>query len=127
MSDSKKPVDYVYQVSYELGNGRVINITGNIHEGTSKERMNEILDEVISVFDRQRTKILELPILEEKLHSQKDQYDRSYNEYLKLGEKDKLTSQDKMNLQNLKTNVDGLHKSIQEGEKIIAEQKKKVS
>jgi hypothetical protein len=120
MTDEKKDVGYLFQVSCDLGNGRNCVISGNFDKQASKDLMGHELDKINTVLERQRA-AAEVPLLETELALRNERLRGVQEEFERLNAKqiagEKLTSQDKMNLQNFQASITGAKADIERGQR----------
>ena len=62
----KKLVGHNYAITFDLGNGRTIQVNGNLYVDDTLADMNQKLDHIIAVLERQRARA-EVEILEAEL------------------------------------------------------------
>lgn len=74
MSDDpeKRLIGHAYAITFDLGNGRNIQVNGNFYVDDTTDDMNKKLDSVIGVLERQRAKI-EAPLIEANLKTARNQ------------------------------------------------------
>ena len=107
--------------------GRSIAIAGYIYDGESKESLEARLDILQEVIERQRLRC-EIPELEAKREQMIKGLSQAREIMAELEEKQKrgdLSSQERLNLRNMRTNIGKVNEEIQKGEEAIAEAKKK--
>ena len=118
-----------FQLNATMPNGKQFSISGYIFDKESVDSLNDRVDKLHDVLDRQRTRA-EIPELEAK----RDQMARALGNMrdVLLGLKAKqdtgakLTSQEKLTLQNMEVSIKKQAESIEEGTAAIAEARQKV-
>ena len=118
-----------FTLTAQLQNGKTLAITGYLYEGESKGSINDRLDLLSSVIDRQRT-ISEIPELEAQVEKQYLQIESAREVMAQMEgtvkEGGKLTSQQKQHLVQLQSNLKMHEDNIKRGEAAIAAAKEKV-
>ena len=118
-----------FTLTAQLQNGKSFTITGYLYEGEAKRSIDDRLDLLGSVIDRQRT-ISEIPELEAQVEKQYLQIESIREVMVQMEEtvKDggKLTAPQKQQLTNLQGNLKMHHDNIKRGEQAIAVAKEKV-
>lgn len=107
--------------------GRTIAIAGYIYDGESKESLNDRLDILQEIIERQRSRA-EIPELEAKREQMVKGLAQARDVLAELEEKQKsgsISSQERMNLRNIRTNIEKVSEEIDKGSEAIAEAKKK--
>ncbi len=118
--------NFTLQAQLAGSSGRSIAIAGYIYDGESKESLEGRLD-LQEVIERQRTRS-EIPELEAKREQMITGLRQAREVLTELEEKQregKLSSQERMNLNNMRTNIAKVSEEIDKGEKAIQEAKKK--
>jgi polyhydroxyalkanoate synthesis regulator phasin len=127
LSPSDKPILGNFTLTAQLPNGRSINVAGYVFEGESKESLDDRLDVLQEVIERQRVRC-EIPELEARKEQQVQALDNMRNVLSELETKRQstaLSSQERLTVQNMKTNIKKLNEDIEKGTVAIAEAKKK--
>lgn len=128
LSPSDKPILGNFTLTAQLPNGRSINVAGYVFEGESKESLDDRLDILQEVIERQRIRC-EIPELEARKEQQVQALDNMRTVIAEMEKKREngqaLSSQERMNLNNMKTNIKKLNEDIDKGSVAIAEAKKK--
>ncbi len=117
-----------FQLGAQLPNGRTIQISGYLFYKESMESINERIDLLQAVTERQRVRC-EIPVLEgardQLLQAIKD----SENALVSLEDRQlkgaKMTSQEKLNMNNLKTSIKSLQDRLPKAEAAVSEAKQK--
>lgn len=116
-----------FQLDATLPNGKRFSVSGYIYDGESIESVNSRVDLLHDVLDRQRTRA-EIPELEAKrdqiilgLNQMKDVM--AQLEKKKNMEGKKLTSQEKLTLENMQATIIKAQLDIEKGEKSISDAK----
>lgn len=108
--------------------GRTMGITGYIYDGESLESLNSRLDMLQEVIERQRVRA-EIPELEAKREQmikgmqQAREILSDFETRVKNG--DSLSSQERMNMKNMRVNIAKVTEEIDKGAEAIQEAKKK--
>lgn len=118
-----------FSIQATMPNGKTINVSGYLYEGESVESVNNRVNLFHDIVDFQRTRS-EIPELE----ARRDQGVVALNQMkdvlasLEAKQKNggKLTSQEKLTIQNMGTNITRVTEDIEKGEKAIFDAKKKV-
>ena len=118
---------FVIQAALAGSSGRSMNVTGYIYDGESIQSLNERLDALQEVIERQR-KRSEIPELEAK----REQMIKGMNQAREILEDlesrqkngQSLTSQERMNLKNMQTNIAKVLEEIDKGDEAIQEAKR---
>lgn len=120
---------FAFTVPLAGASGKSMNITGYIYDGESVQSLNERLDNLMSVIDRQRTKseIPELEAARDQRIKAMEQAREILTNLEKKQQEEGLSSQERMNLNNLRTNIEAAHKDILKGEDAIREAKQKAA
>lgn len=119
-----------YQLTVQMPDGKNLVISGYLYDGESVESINDRLDLIAGVADRQRT-MAEIPELEKKLKAAHDRL-REYREFCaalvakQQSNPKQLSGQEKQQLDAMDVNIKKLSEDIAEGERVIAECKAKV-
>mgnify|MGYP001617755689 CR=1 FL=1 len=118
---------FVLNAQLAGNSGRSMSITGYIYDGESLESLNGRLDMLQEVIERQRTRA-EIPELEAKreqmikgMHQARDVL-ADLEDRAKTGQ---LSSQERMNLKNMKVNIAKVNEEIDKGTEAIQEAKKR--
>lgn len=107
--------------------GRTMGVTGYIYDGESIQSLNDRLDMLQEVIERQRTRA-EIPELEAKREQMIKGMHQAREVLADLEERAKtgsLSSQERMNLKNMKVNIAKVTEEIDKGTEAIHEAKKK--
>ena len=118
-----------FSIQATMPNGKTINVSGYLYEGESVESVNNRVNLFHDIVDHQRTRS-EIPELE----ARRDQGIQALSQMkdvlagLEAKQKNggKLTSQEKLTIQNMGTNITRVSEDIEKGEKAISDAKKKV-
>ena len=118
-----------FSIQATMPNGKTINVSGYLYEGESVESVNTRVNLFHDIVDHQRTRS-EIPELEARrdqgINALKDMKNVLENLEAKQKNGAKLTSQEKLTIQNLGTNIVRVSEDIEKGELAISEAKKKV-
>lgn len=130
-TEGTKLVGHNYALTYDLGNGRSIQVNGNFYQDDSPAEMNAKLDKLRGVLDRQRAKS-DLEILRAELKQRENvrrvivsQIELLEGEASRLGLK--LPTQQKTALEQARNNLKKCDEDIAEGRKNIAESEQKAA
>jgi hypothetical protein len=107
--------------------GRSIAIAGYIYDGESKQSLEERIDVLQEIIERQRLRC-EIPELEAKREQMIKGLGQAKDIMLELEDKQKsgdLSSQERLNLRNIRTNIAKVNEEITKGTEAIADAKKK--
>jgi hypothetical protein len=126
MTDTKetKPVGYIFDTSYDLGNGKTVAIHGNFPVGFSAREMSAELDIVFDAMDHQRLKRLEIPAVRGKIEEQKNrlqEYKDEANKLVLKQQADRMTSAEKSAYESHLKNIEIFTEAIEEGEVFLAD------
>ena len=116
-----KKVGYMFRIGCDLGNGKVIDVTGNFPTGASVKEMADELDKVEMAVDRARAKVL-LSQEEHKLTVASHHESIVFNDLAKFEESirgKKASSQDKVQQNNLTVNLQKYRNDIENAKKSI--------
>lgn len=112
---------YVWTMNTNLGDGKMLQVTGNFPKDASAVQMSREVDKIAKMFQIQRLKLLEIPTCEGALKSQADAGDRFANDLEALieanREKEHINSQTKGVMGNLRENIERTRINIEEGKK----------
>ena len=108
--------------------GRAINFTGYIYDGESKESLEQRIDILQEVIERQRVRS-EIPELEAKREQMIKGMEQEREVLAELETRqsrgESLSSQERLNLRNMRTSIARVNQEIKKGEAAIAEAKLK--
>lgn len=105
--------------------GRTMGVTGYIYDGESKESLNDRLDILQEVIERQRSRA-EIPELEAKREQMIKGLSQARDVLAELEEKQQsgsMSSQERMNLKNMRVNIAKVNEEIEKGSEAIREAK----
>jgi hypothetical protein len=135
VEDPKRLVGHAYTLGFDLGNGRTIQVAGNFYVDDPEEVMNNKLDGIMRVLERQRAKC-ELPLLEAELVTRKRQLrdvkeslvrlETSASARLERGAKF-IPQQDTAAIEQQKLNALKLAEAVEEGERNLEEARKRAA
>lgn len=118
-----------FNLTAQLGaSGRTIQFAGYVYDGESQESVQGRIDIMRAIIDREKT-LAEIPELEAKREQmlrgleQAREIMHDLERRQKAGEN--LSSQERLNLRNMRTNVENVAKEIDKGTAAIAEAKKR--
>jgi len=118
-----------FQLSAQLPQGKSINVQGYLMAGESVESLNQRLDLLHDVMDRQRTRA-EIPELEVKLEQSIKRLDEIKAHYtalnMKKAEGKTMTTQEKQALGVQDVNINHIMEDIEKGRVAISVAKAKV-
>jgi hypothetical protein len=107
--------------------GRTMSIAGYIYDGESQESLNARLDILQEVVERQRVRC-EIPELEAKREQMIKGLQQARDVLSEIEQKQEsgsITSQERMNLKNMRVNIGKVNEELQKGEEAIREAKQK--
>jgi hypothetical protein len=107
--------------------GRTMAIAGYIYDGESKESLNDRIDLLQEIIERQRARA-EIPELEAKREQMIKGLQQARDVLAELEEKNQsgsISSQERMNLRNMRTNIGKVSEEIDKGTEAIKEAKLK--
>jgi len=118
---------FTLQAQLASNSGRSIGVTGYIYDGESKESLDDRLDVLQEVIERQRarTEIPELEAKREQMIKGMNQAKEVLAELLEKQKSGSLSSQERMNIKNMQVNIGKVSEEIDKGAEAIAEAKKK--
>lgn len=118
---------FVLQAALAGSSGRSMNITGYIYDGESVESLNERLDQLQEVIERQRTRA-EIPELEAKREQMIKGVSNARDVLVALEEKQRassLSTSERQQVGNMRVSIAKMLEEIDKGEAAIAEAKKR--
>lgn len=119
-----------FQLSAQAPDGKTLSFSGYLFSGESVESLNQRIDLIHEVMDRQRT-LAEIPELEKKLVAAEQRL-RDYRDFCNglVAKQQKapktLSGQEKQQLDVMDVNIKKAVEDIEEGKRVIAEAKAKV-
>lgn len=122
-----RPVIGNFTLQAKMPNEGVITFSGYMYQGEAVQSLNDRLDIVNAVLDRQRTRA-EIPLLEanrEQIIERMRQTKEVMEELLEKKRTDKASSQERMTLKNMQVGMKKMGEDLEKGEIAIAEAKKK--
>jgi len=118
-----------FSLQAQLPNGKTFSVSGYLYDSESLESVNQRVDLMHDVLDRQRLRA-EIPELEAKRDQMIKQLDQMRDHMAGLERKKetsgKLSSQEKLSLDNIGQSISKVLEEIEKGGKAIADAKKKV-
>ena len=118
-----------YSLQAQLPNGKTFSVSGYLYNKESIESINQRIDLLHDVVDRQRLRA-EIPELEAKRDQMIKQLDQMRDHMAGLERKKdaggKLSSQEKLALDNIRQSLSKVMEEIDKGTSAIADAKKKV-
>lgn len=112
---------FVWTMNTNLGDGKMLQVTGNFAKGASAAQMSREIDVIAKVFQIQRLKLLELPTCEGALKTQADAGDNFTDQLEKMIEENrdkvKVPANIKAVMDNLRENIARTEANIQEGKR----------
>lgn len=119
--DDMHKAAYVWSMNTNLGDGKMLQVTGNFSKGASTAEMSGEVDKIAKVFAIQRLKLLEIPTCEGALRDQARAADHFTDELDKLidenREKERVPSNIKQHMENLRENIRKTAENIEEGKR----------
>lgn len=116
-----------YQLQAQLPNGRNITVSGYIFKGQNEYELNKELDVMQAVIERQRVRA-EVPVLEAKREMEIENIKNIEGAIQGMESKqagDGLSSQERMQLANMRVTLKRARENISKGEEAIADAKRK--
>jgi chromosome segregation ATPase len=118
-----------FQLNAQMLNGKTFSVSGYLYDGESVESVNQRVDHLHDVMDRQRTRA-EIPDLEAKFDQTTKQLQQMKEVMADLERKrndsGKLSSQEKLTLQNMGQSIVTVQENLVKGDAAIKEAKRKV-
>jgi hypothetical protein len=112
------------------GSGRSIQFAGYVYKDETQEQLQYRLDVIRSVIDRERT-ISEIPELEAKREQMIKGMEQAREILTELETRQQnggqLSSQERLNVRNMRTNIQKVSEEIEKGTRAIEEAKRKVA
>ena len=128
MDTSTRPVTGNFSLTATLPQGKQMTISGYLYDGESFESVNEKVDLLSDVIERQRQRA-EIPELELKREHLIRQFEAFKDHLVALEAKKragkKLTGQEQLALENIQNNIAKVQEDIEKGQIAIDEQKRK--
>lgn len=124
--DAEKQIEqagYVWSMNTNLGDGKMMQITGNFAKGADAKEMTAELDKCAKVMQIQRLKLLEIPASEAALRTQAEAGDNFQNQLDKLIEENtgkKENTQIKQLMGNLRENISRTADNLESGKQHLA-------
>lgn len=119
---------YVINAQLAGNSGRSMSFTGYIYDGESKESVEGRIDILQEVIERQRIRS-EIPELEAKRDQMIKGMENARDVLTELEKRqkegEKLSSQEMLNVRNMRTNIAKVNEEIEKGDKAIVEAKRK--
>lgn len=119
-SSNEKKVGHVYQITYDLGNGRQFSVNGNFAEGSSEEQMYLSATKVMNVADRIRCRG-EIELLQRELKLREKALDRQKDALRQIQAKAKRTPSDENQITSYSAQIEKIIEDIEEGRKNLDE------
>lgn len=119
-----------FNLTAQLGDqtGRSIQMAGYIYADESKDQLEYRIDTMQEIMERQKTRA-EIPLLEARREQILNGMKQARDVMAELEERQRggatLSSQERLNLRNFATNIEGANKELEKGTVAIAEAKKK--
>lgn len=118
-----------FNLTAQLGDstGRTMQMAGYIYADESKEQLEYRIDVMQEIMERQKTRA-EIPLLEARREQIITGMKQARDVMAELEEKNRtgtLSSQERLNLRNLATNIEGANKELEKGTAAIIEAKRK--
>ena len=126
MSEENKKVGHVYQIAYDLGNGRQFSVNGNFSQGASGDEMFAEAVKCLDVADRIRARC-ELELLERELEIRKKALERCKKDLYTIQQKHKKSSTDENQMISIKANIEKIIEDVADGEQNLMNARAKVN
>lgn len=113
---SEKKVGHVYQISYDLGNGRTFSANGNFAEDASEDDMYQAANKVLNVADRIRSRC-EIDLLKTELEVRRKYLTRVKEDLRTYQTKAKRTPSDENQITSLLQSAKKVQEDVDDGER----------
>ena len=123
---SEKIVGHVYQITYDLGNGRQFSVNGNFAEGMSEDDMFHEAEKCLKVADRVRARG-EIELLGSELSTRRKYLERAKEDLEQMLNKERKTPGDENQIISLRASIKKITQDVAEGEQNLAEAKAKAN
>ena len=97
----KNEAGYVWSMNTNLGDGKMMQVTGNFPRGATAKEMTGELDKIAKVMQIQRLKLLEIPASEGALRQQAEAGDKFQDDLERMVEEHKGKERIRSDIQNL--------------------------
>lgn len=128
MSETTKPVGYLFQMTCDCGNGKQLHVSGNFPVDATTAYMNTEIDKIDAAFDRQRAKH-ELPLIAERIEGTRQQLESresDLEQLIKQHPNPRDNSPVNSTIHKAKAEIAALKVAIARGEITLAETQLKV-
>ena len=119
-SSNEKKVGHVYQITYDLGNGRQFSVNGNFAEGSSEDQMYQSATKVMNVAERIRSRG-EIELLQRELKVREKALNRQKEALRHIQSKAKRTPSDENQITSYSAQIEKILEDIEEGQKNLDE------
>lgn len=116
---SEKKVGHVYQITYDLGNGRQFSVNGNFAEGAAENEMYQEADKCLKVAERIRARC-EIDLLSTELSTRRKYLERATEDLESILRKDRKTPGDENQITSLRASIKKITQDVSEGEENLA-------
>lgn len=117
---SEKKVGHVYQISYDLGNGRTFSANGNFAEDATEDEMYQAANKVLNVADRIRSRC-EIDLLKSELEVRRKYLARAKEDLRRIQSKAKRTAADENQITSISAQVEKVQGDVTDGERNLQE------
>lgn len=115
--DGKK-VGHVYQITYDLGNGRQFSVNGNFLEGSSENDMYDEASKCMNVAERIRARS-EVELLQTELRTREKYLERAKEDLRQIRSKEKKNPNDENQITSLVASIKKIEEDVKEGRQNI--------
>lgn len=112
----EKKAGYLYEIVYDLGNGRQFRASGNFIEGASEDEMYAESDKILNVADRVRSRC-EIELLNTELEVRRKALRRSKDDLTRIQEKKQRTHAEENQIISIRANIEKIIEDVSDGEK----------
>lgn len=120
----KNEAGYVWSMNTNLGDGKMMQVTGNFPRGASAKEMTSELDKIAKVMQIQRLKLLEIPASEGALRQQAEAGDKFQDDLDRMIEehkgKDRMRADVKRIMDTLEENIRRTGENLESGKRHLA-------
>ncbi|MDE1828521.1 MAG: hypothetical protein KGH65_05165 [Candidatus Micrarchaeota archaeon] len=112
----EKKVAHVYQITFDLGNGRQFSANGNFIEGSTEDEMYAEANKVLNVADRIRSRC-EIDLLKGELDTRHKYLARAKEDLRRIQAKGKRTPADENQITSITASIEKIIEDVAEGER----------
>lgn len=121
---NEKKVGHVYQIVYDLGNGRQFSVNGNFAEGSTEQDMFDEACKCLNVADRIRARS-EIELLSSELETRKEYLERAKEDLRRILDKPRKSPTDENQITSLKASIEKIESDVKKGEQNLTIAKSK--